>query len=104
MNSEHGHGPNWYRLFVVSIAVFDFFLLFMVSQCSFTLENPLSAVNTFLCGAYVAFAVLCLVVGVFISFIGIEHAKRKGKNPRFYYLAIIYFFAAILAVAAYKLF
>ena len=95
-------GPSWYKIFVVSIAVFDSFLLIILSRCIFTFQDSLSAFNTVLCVSYAGFAVMSLVFGLFVSFIGIENAKRTHKNPGFFYFFILYFLAITAAFIMYK--
>lgn len=88
------HGPSWYQIFAVGIAVTFTFFLFMISQCTFSLSDPASLFNTFLCVLYVGFAIVCLFMGLAVSLVGFEKAKSQGKTRGFYVLLVIYFIAS----------
>ena len=100
--SEHSHGPSWYKILGGGVAVIYAFFLLMISQCGFTLSDPLSLFNTFLCVLYVGLALLCLIIGIPLCLVGIEHAKRDGKNRSFYIFLILYFLAGLFAVVLYR--
>jgi len=103
MSDSQHHGPNWFVLFVVAIGAFDMFLLFMLSQCKFSALDAESFINSALCVVYGIFSIICFALGVFISLIGVEHAKRNKKNPQFFYFSAIYFVAGIVVLLLYKL-
>lgn len=100
--SEGTHGPSWYKILGGGLAVTYLFFLLMVSQCTFSLTDPLSLFNTFLCVLYVGLTILCLIIAIPLCLVGIEHAKRNGKNRSFYIFLILYFMAGLFAVILYR--
>ena len=101
--SEHGHGPSWYKVLLAGIGVTYLVFLTMLAGCSFSLNDPLSLFNTFLCVLYVGFAALCFIVGVVLSLVGLEHAKHDSKR-KFYIFSIIYFLSGMAGIVLYKFF
>lgn len=65
--------------------------LVMLSQCTFTLIDAASAFNTLLCVVYAAFAFVCLLLGLAVCLVGLEHAKRNHVGRKFYMLMMGYF-------------
>ena len=65
--------------------------LIMVSQCTLSLETPDAALNSALCLAYGVLAAACLLLGLMVCLVGIEHAKRHHKARTFYFSMIIFF-------------
>lgn len=97
------HGTSWYTIFSVGVTITYSFFLIMVSQCTFSLTDPLSLFNTFLCVLYVGFAILCFAMGMAVSLVGFEHAKRKGKSRGFYVFQMIYLVVCLIGLVAYRL-
>ena len=96
------HGPSWYKVFATGIALTYFFFILMVSQCTFSLSDPLSLFNTFLCVLYVGFTLLCFIIGIPICLVGIAKEKKENKTYGFYVFLIIYFLAGLLGVVIYR--
>lgn len=96
------HGASWYQIFAIGIAVTYTVFLFMISQCTFSLSDPLSLFNTFLCVLYVGFVLLCLFMGMAVSLVGFEKAKNQGRTRGFYVFLIVYFLAAFAVLIVYR--
>ena len=97
-----GHGPSWYKVLSVGLAITYLFFLVMISQCDFSLSDPLSLFNTFLCVLYVGFALLCLITGIPVCLVGFESAKKKHEPRGFYVFLIVYFLAGLIGIVIYR--
>lgn len=97
-----GHGPSWYKIFSVGLAVTYTFFLIMLTQCTFSLADPVSLFNTFLCVLYVGFSILCFIMGLAVALVGFQHAKKQDKRRGFYVGLMIYFIVCFIAVVAYR--
>ena len=96
------HGPSWYKVFATGLAITYLFFLIMVSQCTFSLSDPISLFNTFLCVLYVGFSLLCLIMGLAVSLVGFEHAKKQGKNRGFYLMLMVYLIPGFFSIIFYR--
>ena len=75
----------------------------MITQCHLDFSSSEASLDSFLCFVYGIAALASLAIGVLVSLIGLEHARKIKAAQNFYLIIISLFFLGLAAIVVFKI-